>query len=77
MSTGVDIRPGMWVKVWHDDTWRYVLAARHTPWSPSEPRTTGYVQYDAVDEGGRTFGGFATHDEHCNIRHDTPTGGRQ
>lgn len=76
MSTAADIRPGSWVRFdrWDDGVWWYVLAARHTTFSPSEPRTTGFVQYDARSgpTGGFTYGGYADHREPCRIVTVTP-----
>lgn len=75
MSTAADIRPGSWVRMdrW-DAEWWYVHAARHTPFVPDEPQTTGFVQYDAAQwpTGGRTLGGFAVHDDTCRIVTVTP-----
>ena len=76
MTTAVDIRDGQWIRMnhWPDGMWRYVLAARHVPFSESEPRTTGLVHLDLSDSAGgpSTFGGFAAHDEPCLVVTVTP-----
>jgi len=72
--TAADITAGSWVRFPSWDQWRYVRAARHTPFVRSEPQGSGFVQYDATDSpaGGRFFGGFASHDEPCSVVTVTP-----
>lgn len=67
MTTAADIRSGAWVRFPAWEQWRYVTAARHTPFSESEPRGSGFVQYDCPG-----FGGFAEHDWPCRIVTVTP-----
>lgn len=67
MSTADQITPGCWVRFPSWEQWRRVTAARHTPFDPSEPRTTGFVQYDAPG-----FGGYAEHTWPCRIVTVTP-----
>lgn len=67
MTTAEHITPGSWVRFPSWDQWRHVLRARHTPFDPEEPRTTGFVQYDCPG-----FGGFAEHDWPCQVITITP-----
>ena len=72
MNTAADIQPGQWVRFDRWDgghEWLYVIAVRHTEFSDSEPRTTGFVQYDAASgpHGGFVYGGFAAHTEQCRV----------
>jgi len=64
----------MWVRFdhWDDGVWRWVIAARHTPFRADEPRGSGFVHFDASDtEGGRfSFGGFSPHEKSCLIRQE-------
>lgn len=73
-ATAVDITAGAWVRFPGWEQWRWVIAAHHVPFRPSEPRASGYVSYDASSHaGGRfNFGGFATHDQPCRVFHITP-----
>lgn len=66
-STAADLRAGHWVRFPSWEQWRHVTAARHTPFDPAEPRTTGFVQYDCP-----RFGGYAEHDWPCRIVTVTP-----
>lgn len=66
-ATAADIEAGVWVRFPSWDAWRYVQAARHTPFDPAEPRTTGFVQYDCP-----RYGGFAEHDRPCRLVRITP-----
>ena len=73
--TAADITAGAWVRFPSWDQWRYVRAARHTPFSESEPRGSGFVQYDASDsptDRFSTFGGFAPHEQECLVVTVTP-----
>ena len=74
MSTAADITAGVWVRSRHHDRWWFVQRARHTPFSESEPRGSGFVQYDASTWPGSrvTLGGFAVHDEPCRVVTVTP-----
>lgn len=67
--TAADITAGAWVRFPSWEQWRYVQAARHTPFTESEPRGSGFVQYDASDrpDGRCTFGGFAEHGWPCRV----------
>lgn len=67
MSTAADIRSGAWVRFPSWEKWRHVTATRHTSFDPSEPRSTGFVQYDCAG-----FGGFAEHHDECLIVTVTP-----
>ena len=73
-ATAADIRPGSWVRFGHWEQWRYVQAARHTPFDEAEPRTTGYAHYDAADtpQGRPVFYGMADHNQACRIVTVTP-----
>ena len=66
-ATAADIQAGVWVRFPDWGQWRRVTAARHTPFDPAEPCTTGFVQYDCPG-----FGGFADHRETCRIVTVTP-----
>lgn len=67
MTTAADITPGAWVRFPSWEQWRRVTAARHTPFDPAEPRTTGFVQYDCPK-----FGGYAEHEWPCLVVTVTP-----
>ena len=73
-ATAADVRPGSWVRFSHWEQWRYVQAARHTPFRPEEPRGSGYLHYDAADtpQGRPVFYGFADHHEPCHVVRVTP-----
>lgn len=76
-ATAADIQAGCWVRLdrWNGVyEWLHVLAARHIAFSEAEPRTTGFVQYDAATgpHGGFVYGGFAAHEQPCRIVHITP-----
>jgi len=68
------IRAGSWVRFPDWEQWRYVHAARHTPFDPAEPRGTGYVHYDATGWPGHrlNYYGFADHTDHCHVITITP-----
>lgn len=66
-ATAADIQAGVWVRFPHWEQWRNVTAARHTPFNPDEPRTTGFVQYDCPG-----FGGFSEHDRQRRVITITP-----
>lgn len=74
VATAVDMRPGQWVRFDGWEQWRFVVAARHVPFRPTEPRATGFVQYDAADtpQGTPVFFGFATHRIPCHLVTVTP-----
>ena len=73
-TTAADITAGAWVRFPDWEQWRYVQAARHTPFRPDEPRGTGYVHYDAADtpQGRPVFYGMADHNQPCRIVTITP-----
>ena len=73
-ATAADINAGAWVRFPHWEQWRFVLSARHVPFSPDEPRTTGLMYYEAADiaQGRPVFYGFATHERPCRIVTVTP-----
>ena len=72
-AIAADIRPGSWVR-FGGQPWRYVQAARHTPFDPANPRITGFVQYDASTgpTGRCTLFGFSPEDRACRIVTVTP-----